>query len=76
MMARASQVPSSVKAARKTLGVDAALTLCGLRDAHRANLRMHRARHRFSERADYRRRARVSGVIHKEMVGEAAMWST
>jgi hypothetical protein len=37
--------PQLSEAARKTLGVDAALPLRGLRDAHRANLGMHRARH-------------------------------
>jgi hypothetical protein len=41
--------PQLSEAARKTLGVDAALPLRGLRDAHRANLGMHRARHGFSE---------------------------
>jgi putative restriction endonuclease len=46
--------PQLSEAARKTLGVDAALPLRGLRDEHRANLRMHRARHRFSERGDFK----------------------
>jgi HNH endonuclease len=45
--------PQLSKAARKALGVDAALPLRGLRDAHRANLRMHRARHKFSDRDDF-----------------------
>jgi hypothetical protein len=40
--------PQLSEAARKTLGIDAALPLRGLRDEHRANLRMHRARHRLS----------------------------
>jgi hypothetical protein len=36
--------PQLREAARKILGVDASLPLRGLRDAHRANLGMHRAR--------------------------------
>jgi hypothetical protein len=37
------------EAACKALGIDAALPLRGLRDAHRENLEVHRARHGFSE---------------------------
>jgi len=43
--------PTISEAARKTLGVDAALPLRGLRDAHRANLGS--ARHRFAERGEF-----------------------
>jgi predicted restriction endonuclease len=35
------------EAARKTLGVEAASPLRGLRDAHQANLAVHRSRHGF-----------------------------
>jgi hypothetical protein len=39
--------PRLSEAARKTLGVDAALPLRGLRASHRANLAVHRSRHGF-----------------------------
>jgi hypothetical protein len=39
--------PKLSEAAGKTLGVDAASPLRGLRDAHRANLAAHRSRHGF-----------------------------
>jgi hypothetical protein len=39
--------PKLSKAARRTLGIDAASPVRGLRDAHRANLTVHRLRHGF-----------------------------
>jgi hypothetical protein len=44
--------PQLSEAARKALDIDATLPLHGLRDAHRASLRLHRARHGFSERGN------------------------
>jgi hypothetical protein len=46
--------PQLSEAARKTLGVDAAQPLRGLLEAHRSNLGLHRARHGFSERGDFK----------------------
>jgi predicted restriction endonuclease len=43
--ARASS--ALIAAARQALGIDTAPALAGLRDAHRANLAAHRARHGF-----------------------------
>jgi putative restriction endonuclease len=39
--------PLLSKKARMTLGIDTAPALAGLREPHRANLTLHRARHRF-----------------------------
>jgi hypothetical protein len=44
--------PKLSEAARKTLSVETTPLLHGLRDAHRANLAAHRARHGFSGRDD------------------------
>jgi len=41
--------PKLSEAARKTLGVDVALPLRSLRDAHRANLAIHRSQHGFEK---------------------------
>ena len=41
------QVPSSARPPGTALGLSAAPRLTGLRDAHRANLALHRARNRF-----------------------------
>jgi hypothetical protein len=46
--------PQLSETARKTLGVDEAPPLRGLRHAHRVNLEAHRARHGFSERGDFK----------------------
>jgi hypothetical protein len=46
--------PQLSEAARRTLGVDAALPLRGLLEAHRSNLGVHRARHGFSERGNFK----------------------
>src|SRR6476620_998169 len=45
--------PRLSEAARKTLGLDAALPLRGLLEVHRSHLGVHRARHGFSEGGNF-----------------------